>query len=373
MHARACLFSAAFLAATSVASASLAQRASEPDGKYIYQQACAACHGAEGTGVPRHQLGFDTPVPDFTDCDFASREPNADWVAVAHQGGPVRAFSEMMPAFGEALSVAELESAVEHIRTFCTNKTWPRGEFNLPRAQFTTKAFPEDELTLETTIPAEGPDAILNELIYEQRFGERNQFELAVPFGWRDNTADQNEDGWRSGLGDITLGLKRVLYDDLKKGSIVSGIFEVSLPTGDDADGFGADTATFEASLAYGQILPANSFLQAQLGFDVPEDGDKANEEAFFRVALGRSFFPFSRWGRPWTPMVEFLASRENVDDADTRWTAVPQLQIMLSERQHVRLNIGYSAALTDKDIRDDQWTVYLLWDWFDGALNEGW
>ena len=52
------------------------------------------------------------PLPDFTDCSFDSPEAAADWLAVAHDGGPVRAFDRRMPAFGEALTAAELERTV---------------------------------------------------------------------------------------------------------------------------------------------------------------------------------------------------------------------------------------------------------------------
>lgn len=69
-------------------------------GKELYQAACAACHGNDGRGAPQTQVGFDTPLPDFTDCQFASREPDPDWVTVVHEGGPVRGFAEIMPAFG---------------------------------------------------------------------------------------------------------------------------------------------------------------------------------------------------------------------------------------------------------------------------------
>ena len=47
-------------------------------------------------------------MPDFTDCSFASREPDTDWAAVIHGGGPARGFSELMPPHGEALSQAEV-------------------------------------------------------------------------------------------------------------------------------------------------------------------------------------------------------------------------------------------------------------------------
>ena len=115
------------------------------DGAEIYRQACQACHGEDGKGSPIERVGFDLPLPDFTDCSFASREPSADWVGIAHQGGPVRAFSRMMPAFGEALAPAQLEAAVEHIHAFCTESQWPRAESTLPRPLATGKAYLEDE------------------------------------------------------------------------------------------------------------------------------------------------------------------------------------------------------------------------------------
>ena len=70
----------------------------------MYTAACAACHGDDGRGRGASQLGFEVAVPDFTDCDFAVREPDSDWYAIAHRGGPIRGFDRLMPAFGEALS-----------------------------------------------------------------------------------------------------------------------------------------------------------------------------------------------------------------------------------------------------------------------------
>jgi hypothetical protein len=115
-------------------------------------------------------VAADYPVipPDFTDCSFATREPEADWVGVSHRGGTSKAFSRLMPAFGEALPMEELELAVAHSRTFCDDERWPRGELNLPRALVTTKAFPEDEAVL--TVIADG-DTVTNKFVYERRIG----------------------------------------------------------------------------------------------------------------------------------------------------------------------------------------------------------
>ena len=65
----------------------------------LYDDHCAACHGGNGKGRPVTQVGFDVPLPDFTDCAFNSTEQSADWVAISHQGGPIRGFSPIMPAF----------------------------------------------------------------------------------------------------------------------------------------------------------------------------------------------------------------------------------------------------------------------------------
>ncbi|RPJ81890.1 MAG: hypothetical protein EHM18_16350, partial [Acidobacteria bacterium] len=67
--------------------------AGQKTGEQLYREACASCHGIDGRGVEQDRLGFDLPVPDFTDCSFATREPDSDWVAVGHAGGPARTFS----------------------------------------------------------------------------------------------------------------------------------------------------------------------------------------------------------------------------------------------------------------------------------------
>src|SRR5688572_7970462 len=135
------------------ATAAAQQRpASAKDGAVLYREACAACHGGDGRGAPQSIVGFDTPLPDFADCSFASREPAADWFAIAHDGGPVRAFDRRMPAFGEVLAPDEVARAVDHVQRFCADPAWPRGELNLPRPLVTEKAYPEDEAVMTATI-----------------------------------------------------------------------------------------------------------------------------------------------------------------------------------------------------------------------------
>src|SRR5439155_6213738 len=112
----------------------------------LYRAACAACHGADGRGAPDSATGFDAPPPDFTDCAFATAEPDRDWRSIIRFGGPARAFSRRMPAFGEALSGTDIERLIVYLRGFCANRRWPSGNLNLPRPLLTEKAFPDDEV-----------------------------------------------------------------------------------------------------------------------------------------------------------------------------------------------------------------------------------
>jgi mono/diheme cytochrome c family protein len=342
-------------------------------GRELYREACAACHGPGGSGAPSSTVGFDTPLPDFSDCDFATREPDQDWYYVIAEGGPARGFSRMMPAFGDALTDAQTRKILDHVRTFCRNKDWPRGELNLPRPLVTTKAYPEDELVLSAAVNTEDADRIETELIYEQRLGARSQYEIILPFGWSEQPRNGGEGTeWTSSVGDVGLAFKRVMYHNLEIGSILSLGAEVFLPTGDEDAGFGADTTVFEPYVAFGQILPAGFFFQFQGGGAFPADTDRADEEAFWRGVLGRTFL-FGRFGRAVSPMVEVLGSRELVSGAETNWDAVPQVQIPLNRRQHVRLCAGARIPLNDTDARETSYLVYVLWDWFDGGLFAGW
>ncbi len=380
---RACgpLFLAAAVATVAVWSPELFSRSHSQEGAgrtgaELYQAACASCHGMRGTGVEQSRLGFDVPMPDFTDCRFATREPNADWLAVAHEGGPARGFARLMPAFGDALTADELERVLNHIRGFCPDAAWPRGELNLPRPLVTEKAYPEDEAVITTAIATEGLSSISNKLVYEKRFGARNQFELIIPFGWKqqESTGSQPSDvgNWSGGIGDIAVGAKRALFHSLRHGSVFSVAGELVLPTGDRARDFGKGTTLFEPFVAFGQLLPSNFFLHSQAGAEFPFNTDRANREAFWRAVLGRSFESV-RFGRTWSPMVEFLGARELVAGEKVQWDLVPQMQVTLSRRQHIMIALGARLPLTDPGPRKTELVFYLLWDWFDGGFFDGW
>jgi hypothetical protein len=273
----------------------------------------------------------------------------------------------MMPAFGEALSAEEIMAILAYVREFCGEADWPRGELNLPRAMFTEKAYPEDEAVWTTGVGGEGWGEVSNELIYERRFGARNQIELILPFGFRDAP-----EGWKGGIGDVGIGVKRAVFHDLASGTILSLAGEVIVPTGNADEGFGVGVARLEPFLAFGQVLPSDGFMHLQAGAEFPVGGDEVESEAFWRGAIGKSFTE-GRFGRTWSPMVEVLAARELTNGATTHWDVVPQFQVTLNTRQHVMANVAARVPVNDTDTRRTQLLIYLLLDWFDGGLLDGW
>jgi len=338
-------------------------------GAELYRAACAACHGNDGAGAPPAVLGFvDTAVPDFTDCSFSSVEPDADWLAIVHDGGPVRGFDRRMPAFGEALSEAEILRTIEYIHTFCDSTDWPRGELNLPRALVTEKAFPENETVVTTRVGGGSAGVVINDLLYERRFGVRNQFEVAVPFTVRESQAGQ----WSRGLGDVAVAVKRAMFHSFRTGTIVSVAAEVVLPTGKESLGMGSGVTVFEPFVTFGQILPRNMFVHGQAGAELPADRDKAEAEAFWRAVVGITFEQ-GRFGRAWSPMVEVLRARELRAGMPAEWDLVPQMQVTLNKRQHLMINAGVRIPVTGREERRAQVITYFLWDWFDGSLTDGW
>jgi mono/diheme cytochrome c family protein len=336
-------------------------------GKQVWDAACVSCHGIDGKGAARTSVGFTTRLPDFTDCAFATKEPDSDWSATIHNGGPARGFSRIMPAFGEALTDDQIDKLIGYMRGFCDNKAWPQGDLNLPRALVTEKAFPENETVITTAFNVHGAPEVGNDIVFEHRIGPAGQFEATIPYTFVHDT------GWQGGIGDITVGYKHMLFHSMRTGSIFSVLGEITAPTGDKFVGTGGGTTIFETSAAYGQILPWDSFLQFHGGVELPAHTDILPKAWYARTALGKSFTTGRGLGRSWSPMMEFIADRDIEPGAKTNWDLIPQLQIPLSKRMHILGSIGVRVPANNTAGRPTQLMFYLLWDFADGSLRQGW
>jgi hypothetical protein len=334
-------------------------------GADLYRFACAACHAEDGRGEPRSVVGFDTPLPDFTDCAFVTSEPDVDWNAVVHLGGPARALDRRMPAFGEALPPEDIQRVIEYVRGFCKSRAWPHGNLNLPRPLVTEKAFPENEVIVSVASPEE--HFIETRLVYERRIGSRSQVEFSVPFN-----VTRAFGAWQRGLGDVAAGFKQVLWYSTGKGSILSAGVEMTFPTGKESLGLGHRLRVFEPFVVYSQRLPSSAFLHAQVGIEKPLNL-AVKRETFWRVAAGKTFVQ-GPWGRAWSPLIELLATREFVPGEPELTEVLPQLRVTLSRRHHVSFNGGVRVPVSVPSVvRRTSLIGAVFWDWYEGSLFEGW
>ena len=340
-------------------------------GREIYRAGCAGCHGPAGQGAPPSTTAFERPrtFPDFTRCDQTTIEDNNVWKNIIRDGGPARGFSPIMPSFSGVLTPEQINLVVVYLRGFCTEKGWPRGELNPPLALNTEKAYPEGEEVIKTSLNAQGGPGVSSVIIHEQRLGKRSQIEVAVPVNFQRPSPGL----WYGGFGDVGIGVKRVMFDSLRTGSLFSLFGGVTLPTGSTLRGLGGGTTQFESYAAYTQLLPVKSFLQFQLGGMMPTDTYKVPQSIYFRSVVGKSFNQGHGFGRMWSPMMEFVSNRNIETGASTDWDVVPQMQVTLSKRQHIRFNAGVSVPATNTQGRQIQVMFYVLWDWLDGRLLEGW
>ncbi len=89
-----------------------ASEASMQVGAEIYQLRCAACHGLAGLGDGPQVATLITVMPDFTDSALMIERTNGALVEAVRAG-----MGEVMPAFAEALTKAEIQSAADYVRT----------------------------------------------------------------------------------------------------------------------------------------------------------------------------------------------------------------------------------------------------------------
>jgi hypothetical protein len=346
-----------------------AENQSWPEGSALFAQNCAACHGEQGAGDRKpSDLGFNFKMPNFTDCSFANREADVDWASSIHRGGRARGFPRAMPAFDQALSEDEMNAIIGYLRSKCEKSDWPRGEFNFPLAMFTEKAFPEDEVLNLNRLNTSRTYGFTSTTTFEKRFGPTSQLEVNLPISSVTGPSSHAQPG----IGDMGVAWKQSLLADVDQGTILSALGEVVLPTGNFARGLGQGTWSLETHALFGQSL-GDYFFQGDVFGAFPTGKGLANE-AHGNFALGRTFAEDEGWGRSWSPQLELLTTQAFAPGEKLQWDIVPQIQISLSSRQHILASFGERIPLNDRGgDRQPQFMFYLIWDWYDAALLQGW
>ena len=327
-------------------------------GREMYQAWCASCHAGDGTGRAAARP-VPTPPPDFTDCRLTTRESDLDWQFVIRRGGAAAGLSADMPAF-ETLTSAEAGDLVAYLRAFCVEPGWPSGNFNLPRALFTAKAFPDSEVALEPMVshaPTIDPYAQL-QLAYALRLGRRVHAEVSLPFEtvhW--------VTGRVSGIGDLGLEGSFVVNPGARRRPLVAAGLKTTFPTGDRRWSFGEGTTVFEPFLAaattwrslYLQADLRGRFLARRLS---PEDPTRL---VLYNVAVSRDLGsdPTS-----WTIGVE-------LNGLDRSLAITPEVRKGLTRTGSLAAAFGVQVPvrlLPRQYYGTVRWTGYLLWDYLETA-----
>ena len=82
--------------------------AAGPDGPALYKAKCAMCHGADGSG--QTPVGKSMKVRDLRSAEI-QKQTDIELTKLISGG------KGKMPAFGQKLTTAEIQSVIAHIRT----------------------------------------------------------------------------------------------------------------------------------------------------------------------------------------------------------------------------------------------------------------
>jgi mono/diheme cytochrome c family protein len=332
-------------------------------GAEIYAANCVSCHGPAGRPEPDSPLVQSLGIvpANFSDTLFNSREPASDWKIVITHGGPALGFSEKMPAFGEALTEADIDAVLAYVKTLGGEHDYPDGELNLFLPIRTKKAFPEDEWVWKQRYTGQdGDNALKNTLEYEFRIGERWQGVLEVT---------HEVEGSQSDFGHFEPGFKYVLKHDTRGGFISTLGGNVGVPLNHDANW------ELLPYLAVGKILSDAWTLQGsgRLKLDL-EDSDNSIAEF-----AGIVHWVHTPWPRNVFPALEVIAEvpfergTGSARKDAVQFSVLPQLRFGLNKRGNIALNAGVELPVNDTYRYDWRAYVYFIWDFADGGLFEGW
>jgi len=90
-----------------------------PDGRQLYLNHCAGCHGPSGRGNGTQLANSLRKPHSFADCSWMNLMSDATLYLVISEGSSAGGFRAGMPAFGAKLSYAQMASLIEYVRSFC--------------------------------------------------------------------------------------------------------------------------------------------------------------------------------------------------------------------------------------------------------------
>ncbi len=337
----------------------------------IYQNHCAACHGSKGQPDADNPMFKELGIlpANFTDQLFSSREPSKDWFLVVKEGGAAKGFSEIMPAFKEVLSDSQIKKVVKYIKTLSGKHDYPSGDMNFILPIRTKKAFPEDEAVWKFRFQDDANnttnDQIRNVLEIEKRIFKKTQLSMEISHKFDDGIDDGG-----GNVDQIEPGIKHVVYENPSQQFIASigALFAIKIEERSSSNEFIPYIAAAK------RITNSITFQGTARSTLLTDKFNKGNVEL-----SGVAHWSPSIWPRSISPGLELVASFP-IDRGTgigrksfSQLSLIPQAQIGLNKRGHIMLNLGAEIPLNETDRYDYRAYAYLIWDFADGGLFDGW
>ena len=96
-----------------------AQAADPEEGKKVYMQFCASCHGQSGKGDGPAAAALNPKPRDHTDRQYMSSLSDDQLFKVIKEGGASVGKSPLMPPWGPSLKDDQIKDVIAYVRTLC--------------------------------------------------------------------------------------------------------------------------------------------------------------------------------------------------------------------------------------------------------------
>lgn len=97
----------------------LAHAADVEQGKKLYGQFCATCHGQSGKGDGPAAAALNPKPRDHTSKEYMSQLSDDDLLNVIKNGGASIGKSPLMPPWGASLKDDQIKDIIAYVRTLC--------------------------------------------------------------------------------------------------------------------------------------------------------------------------------------------------------------------------------------------------------------